>query len=171
MGDVVARASQPALAAIKLAWWRERLEDLDQGKVPPEPRLRAAAAELLPRGIKGAELALLEAGWAELLSEEPETDKALDRGAMLFGLAARLLGVRSDSLAATGRLFAAGSWRRRSGTVPGALMATEMARFPPKMRPLTGLAALAKRDLERVEPEGTPVRAWTLLRHRLTGHI
>ena len=171
MGDVVSLATQPALAAIKLAWWRERLEELDQGKVPAEPRLRAASAELLPRGIRGVELALLEAGWAELLSEEPETDKALERGATLFELAARLLGVSSDSLAAAGRLFAAGSWRLRSVVAPSAFVVTEMQRFPSKLRPLTGLAALAKRDLGRVEPEGTPARAWTLLRHRLTGRI
>src|SRR5215210_353370 len=69
MGAVVARATEPALAAIKLAWWREQLEELDQGKVPAEPRLRAAAAELVRRGIKGAELTALEAGWATLLDE------------------------------------------------------------------------------------------------------
>ena len=51
MGDVVARATQPALGAVKLAWWRERLEELDQGMVPAEPRLRAVAEQLLPRGV------------------------------------------------------------------------------------------------------------------------
>ena len=54
MGDVVARSTEPALGAIKLAWWRERLEELDHGKVPAEPRLQAAAAELLPREIRAA---------------------------------------------------------------------------------------------------------------------
>jgi len=52
MGDVVARSTQPALAAVKLAWWRERLEELDQGVVPDEPRLQSAAQNLLFRGIK-----------------------------------------------------------------------------------------------------------------------
>jgi 15-cis-phytoene synthase len=47
MGDVVAKATEPTLGAIKLAWWRERLEQLDEAKVPAEPRLRAAADELL----------------------------------------------------------------------------------------------------------------------------
>ena len=61
MADVVARATQPALGAVKLVWWRERLEDLDQGKVPAEPRLAAAAQDLLLRGITGAHLGLLEA--------------------------------------------------------------------------------------------------------------
>jgi hypothetical protein len=42
-------------------------------------------------------------------------------------------------------------------------------------RPLTGLAALAARDLKRggppFEAEGTPARAWTLFRHRMTGRF
>ena len=92
MADVVARSTEPALAAIKLAWWRERLEELDHGTVPAEPRLQAAASELLPRDISGAELAGLEAGWATLLQERPDRDVALSRGVMMFGLAARLLG-------------------------------------------------------------------------------
>jgi phytoene synthase len=71
MADVVVRSTQPALGAIKLAWWRERLEELDQGKVPAEPRLQAAAAELLPRGISGAELAGLEDAWSALLEQSP----------------------------------------------------------------------------------------------------
>ncbi len=48
--DVVMRLTQPALAAIKLAWWRERLEEMDKGSVPAEPRLAAVARELLPKG-------------------------------------------------------------------------------------------------------------------------
>src|SRR4051812_13606979 len=47
MGAVVAEATQPALAAIKLAWWRETLERLDRESAPPEPRLQAVQRELL----------------------------------------------------------------------------------------------------------------------------
>jgi phytoene synthase len=171
MGDVVARSTQPALGAVKLAWWRERLEQLDEGKVPTEPRLQAAANELLPRGIKGAELAELEAGWAELLAEDPDPTRPVQRGATLFALAARLLGSDSDSLESAGQLFAAGDLKRRSMNVSTAAVTTELPRFPSRLRPLTALAALSKRDLSKSEPEGTPGRAWTLLRHRLTGFI
>jgi phytoene synthase len=171
MGDVVARATQPALGAIKLAWWRERLEELDQGKTPAEPRLQAAARELLPRRITGAELAEIEAGWAELFGEKPDPERALQRGATLFALAARLLGADSGALPSAGRLFAAGSFQRRSLTVPGVFVVTELPRFQRRLRPLTALAALAKRDVVRVEPEATPWRAWTLLRHRLNGRV
>src|SRR5215211_6804297 len=75
MGEVIARATEPALAAIKLAWWRERLEELDEGKIPAEPRLQAAADELLTRSISGTRLAELEGGWATLLEEQPYVER------------------------------------------------------------------------------------------------
>ena len=171
MGDVVQRSTQPGLAAIKLAWWRERLEELDEGKIPAEPRLQAAAAELLPRGIKGSEVAELEAGWTELLTEEPDAEKVLQRGPTLFALAARLLQADWAALPIAGRLYVAGDWKRRLRAVPGFFRVTDIPPVPKQLRPLTGLSALGKRDLERDEPQGTPARAWTLFRHRLTGRL
>ena len=170
MADVVVRSTQPALAAIKLAWWRERLEELDQGKVPAEPRLQAAARELLPRGIEGVEVATLEAGWAALLEEKLDVDVALDRGPKLFRLAARLLGSSSSELLdIAGHLYAAGGLSRRGLAPEGLVVITYSPRVPRRLRPLTSLAALAARDLRRIEPEATPARAWALIRHRLTG--
>jgi phytoene synthase len=172
MADVVVHASQPTLAAIKLAWWRERLEELDQGRAPAEPRLQAAAMELLPRGISGADLAELEAGWAALLQENPGAEAALARGGALFRMAGRLLGPDGpQAIELAGQLYAAGSLSRR-GLVPTGLRLTKPnARVPRRFRPLSGLGALAARDLVRQEPEATPARAWTLLRHRLTGRF
>ena len=171
MAEVVARSTQPALAAIKLAWWRERLEELDAGKVPAEPRLQAAAAQLLPRGISGAQLADLEDGWLALLDESPDAERALNRGAKIFALAARLIGDPHDLLAAAGRLYAAGNLKRLGLAPEGTWAVTPGGSVPSGFRRLTGLAALAKRDLQRREPEGTPARAWALLRHRLTGRL
>jgi len=172
---VVARATEPALGAIKLAWWRERLEELDQGVVPAETRLRTAAAELLPRGIRGADLAGLEDGWATLLDEEPDVERLLERGARLFALGGRLLGASDPLLNAAGRLYAYESYRS-SGSAPLHWPTEELHRlsahrFPKPLRPLTALAALAARDARRrvFEPEATPGRSWTLIRHRLTG--
>ena len=172
MADVVARSTEPALAAIKLSWWRERLEELDHGTVPAEPRLQAAASELLPRDISGAELAGLEAGWATLLQKRPDRDVALSRGLMMFGLAARLLGQNPpEFLEIGGALYAAGSLARLGFAPDGLVVITQSPRVPRRFRPLTALAALSRRDLGRREPEATPGRAWTLLRHRLTGRI
>jgi phytoene synthase len=172
MGDVVAKATEPALGAVKLAWWRERLEELDQGKAPAEPRLQAAARELLPRGVTGAELARLEADWAALLQERPDPEAIFSRGRTLFALASRLLGENPpDFLELASQLYAAGNLSRRSLAPEGLFVIADIPRVPKAFRPLTGLAALARRDLSRREPEATPGRAWALLRHRLTGRF
>lgn len=168
MADVVARATDPTLAAIKLAWWRERLEALDRGEVPAEPRLQAVAGELLPRGIPGAGLAELEAGWAALLQPSPNLKVVARRGIQLFALAVGLLGAPKveDSL---GEQFAIAGVARRGllkhpPTVDGPRVKVDRA-----VRPVTALAALARRPLS--EPEATPGRAFALLRHRWTGRI
>ncbi len=174
MAAVVERATEPALAAIKLAWWREQLESLDTDAPPAEPRLQAAAAELLPRGIRGDDLAKLEAGWATLLDESPKARLVEQRGETLFGLAARLLNASHDELLAAGRLFGLMDVTRRGLHDFRTVVASQpAARFPPKLRPLTGFASLARRDHLRGtgEPEATPGRSWTLIRHRLTGGI
>lgn len=169
MAEVVGTAREPMLGAIKLAWWRDSLEKLDREPPPAEPRLQAAARELLPRGVTGGALAGLEDGWAALLEEQPDEGRLRARGTLLFMLAARLLRVSGEGLSAPGRLWAAVDLARRFGR---ALPAPEpLAHAPRQLRPLTALAALANRDarLGRLEPEATPPRAWTLLRHRITG--
>lgn len=179
MGDVVARATQPALGAVKLAWWRERLEELDQGVVPAEPRLRAVAENLLPRGIGGADLAALEDGWATLLEEQIEPERIADRGAELFGLGGRLLGIDDERLGDAGALVALASVGRRG--LPELLeQARERERllvrhrFARGLRPLTALVRLAVRDLRSgppFEPEGTPPRVAAMLRHQWSGVV
>jgi phytoene synthase len=177
LGDVVARAREPALAAIKLEWWRERLEELDQGKVPAEPRLQTAAAELLTRGVIGASLAGLEDGWAALLDEQPDRERVAERGARLFVMAASLLGASDPRIETAGRLYGWQSAVRRGVTLPPPqeeLRSLAGHRFERRLRPLTALAALAARDARRgqaIEPEGTPGRALALIRHRFTGRV
>jgi phytoene synthase len=176
LGEVVVSSTQPALGAIRLAWWREALERLDTSPPPPEPRLKSAALHLLPIGIKGAVLAELEAGWATLLSEWPDQSLVSKRGADLFGMAANILGADTAGTAEAGALFANIDVARR-GISDARSWADELGgrRFPAKVRPLTMLAALAARDLVRSgegwEREATPGRALTLLRHRITGTI
>ena len=68
-------STQPALGAIRLAWWREALERLDANPPPPEPRLASGRAPSFCRAaITGAMLAELEDGWATLLDEVPDQD-------------------------------------------------------------------------------------------------
>ncbi|MEO7786328.1 MAG: squalene/phytoene synthase family protein [Sphingomicrobium sp.] len=171
---VVAGASQPALAGIKLAWWREALVRLDHDPAPPEPRLRAVAETLLPLGVRGADVADLATGWSALLDERPEGVAASAAGAALFALQARLLGVDDPLLKPAGALaFLTNAMRRNLGDFPTertALLAQLRGRrVSRRARPITLAARLAARDL--VEPEGTPGRAVALIAHRLTGII
>lgn len=176
--EVVVSSTQPALGAIRLAWWREALERLDSNPPPPEPRLQAVAAELLSRGVSGADLAGLEEGWASLLDEEPDIEQIGSRGARLFEIAARLLGGSDPRLEAAGRLFAFEQVSRR-GLMSPYFPTEEMHlltgyTFRRRLRPMTAFARLAARDVSQapaVEPEATPGRAAALLSHRLFGRV
>jgi phytoene synthase len=178
MGEVVAKSTEAALGAIKLAWWREALERLDSSPPPPEPRLQAVATELLPRGISGAKLAGLEDGWATLLEEKPDTERVRTRGVRLFAIAVKLLGGSDPLLETAGRLYAAQDVARRN-LAPSHWPKEELHqlarhRFPRRLRPLTALARLAARDARQspvLEPEATPGRAFALLRHRISGRV
>lgn len=178
LADVVTSSTQPALGAIRLAWWREALERLDTSAPPPEPRLQAAARELLTLGISGATIAALEDGWATLLDEEPDLERIGDRGERLFAIGATLLGAADDRLAPAGRLYAFEAVRRkRLNQLPFPTEELHMLaghRFARRLRPLTALARLAARDVKRgpaIEAEATPGRAASLLFHRLTGTV
>ena len=179
MGDVVARSTQPILGAAKLAWWRERLEDLDTRPPPAEPRLQAAAEHLLPRGISGSELAEIEHGWVTLLEEEVDAERIAQRGTLIFRIAARLLGGDDEKAGDAGALYALVSVGRRG--VPQLLEdangpAKRLAhhRFARRLRPLTALARLAAGDLKSGAPfevEGSPQRLAAMMRHRWSGIV
>lgn len=172
MGQVVLRTRDPALAAIKLAWWREALQALDQAPPPPEPRLQAVASELLPRQISGERLSAIEDGWLALLDAAPDPALVAQRGANVFDLAASLLGYDGSRLTEHGRIWALADLARRTGELSwlerpnGRIPATSR-----KLRPITALTVLALRDHRKgkLEPDGSPARAWALLRHRFTG--
>lgn len=177
MADVVASSTQPALGAIRLAWWREALERLDRHPPPAEPKLRAVAAELIPRGVTGKTLAGLEDGYATLLEEEPDSERLGGGGEALFAIGSALLGGDDAKLPLSGRLHAyARAARRGLAAFPDDVDVAELAghRFPRALRPLTALARLAVRDVSQapwLEPEATPARAVALLSHRLFGTV
>ena len=175
---MVTSSTQPALGAIRLAWWREALERLDTNPPPPEPRLQAAASELLTRDLTGTMLAGLEDGWATLLDEEPDIQRIGARGAKLFKLGATLLGASDPKLDPAGRLYSVELVKRKQlAAVSYPTAEIHMLaghRFQRRVRPLTALARLAARDVKhapRVEPEATPGRAAALLSHRLFGIV
>lgn len=189
MGDVVRTTREPLLGPVRLAWWRERLEDLDGGiSAPGEPRLVAVERHLLPRGVSGSDIAAIETGWLRLFDPFPwsvETSEAIwFRGNLLFGLAAKVVAVKDARIQAAGGLWAFTDAARHCSDVRSRAMLLEQARtfarrlagekFPTALRPLSALAAVSIRDCRRGEPfeaEGTPGRAAAMLRHRFTGGL
>ncbi len=177
MAEVVVSSTQPALGAIRLAWWREALERLDRDPPPPEPRLQAVAAHLMPRGIGGKAMAALEDGYATLLDEAPDSDRLGAGGASLFNIGASLLKAEDAKLNEAGQLHAfARAARRGLAAIPDDVAIDCLAghRFSRTLRPLTAFARLAARDVARapnLEMEATPARALALLAHRLSGVV
>lgn len=181
--SVLATGSDRTISRIRLAWWREALERLDESPPPAEPVLQALAAHVLP-AVSGAELAGMEEGWAALLSDEALTradleEHAAARGGRLFHYSARLLGDPEFPAAPGGGLWALADLARHSSDEAEARAAIALAldqaspRWPRALRPLGMLAALARRDVERYEGtwerQGSPARMLRMIRHRLTG--
>ena len=189
MGDVVRTTKEPMLGPIRLAWWREQLEELDETRLAPaEPRLQAVERELLPRRIQGHDIASLEGGWLRLFDPFPwgiETSEAIWlRGNVLFGLGARILGQASEQIQSAGGLWALVDVARHCSDSGSRELLLRQAQafaqglagtsFVSKLRPLSMLTALAMRDCKRGEPfetEGAPRRVAAMLRHRLSGRL
>jgi phytoene synthase len=154
-----------------MAWWRERLEELDRGgEVPAEPRLQGVTSELLPRGISGLELSALEDAWMPLLEpfpwREPVAEGLMHRGRILFGIGTRLLGGDPGDGEAAGSLWSLVDGARHCSDIPSRMFLLDAARAvvrdlpptkPPKfLRRLTGLAAMAAHDAMRNRPLELP---------------
>lgn len=169
MADVIATSTQPVLGAIRLAWWRERLEELGRGNnAPAEPRLRAIGTELLPHGVSGRELSKLEDAWFPLLDDFPwkaaQSEGLRQRGRMLFGIGARLLDGDPGDTESAGALWSLVDGARHCSDVHSRMFLLDEARRaiaelprnrPPKsLRRLTGLAAIAAHDVLRNKPLG-----------------
>lgn len=188
LGAVLAGGREPLISQIKLAWWRDSLAKLDEALPPAEPVLQDVARHVLPRGIRGSQLARMEEGWAILLGSESLTASDLDnysgaRGALLFRHSAQLLGLQMNlKVKRAGEGWALADLARHSNAVD-AKAAMDAARerlsdvaeqrWPKPLRPLGMLAMLARRDvdrgLEQVEQQGSPGRMVRMLRHRFTG--
>lgn len=180
--DVVATSSQPALGAIRMAWWRERLEELDAGAAAPaEPRLGEVQKQLIERGVTGAELSRLEDAWLPMLEQFPWHANAVHgfdlRGRVLFGVGARLLGGRAEEAEAAGALWSLVDGATHCSDADSRQLLCKAARtaldevprqLPSKIRPLTILAALAAYDLR---PGGRLGRVGIAMSHRLRGTI
>ena len=173
LAEVVVSSTQPALGAIRLAWWREALERLDANPPPPEPRLaggggRTAAARRHRRDARRA------GGWlggAARRSTGPGADRGAWRAACSRSAAQLARRDRIELLEAAGRLYA---YADRGAARIGCDALADRGDAPAGAASLSAPAAAADRacrGLRRVtpsrrpsiEPEATPGRAAALL--------
>ncbi|WP_298673429.1 hypothetical protein [uncultured Sphingomonas sp.] len=177
LGEIVAAARDPLIGQMRLTWWHEALAALDGAPPPAEPILRAVSAHLLPRGVTGAELARIVDGWEALLAIDSDpaaafAGHAADRGEAVFAIAARLLGGEHRGLRDAGAGWALaglgdpGARRIAAERLDGL---TRGDRWPRALRPLSGMALLARADLRGGAPPGSIRRAARLFRHWLGG--
>lgn len=179
LADVIATTTDPFLGAIRLAWWRDCLAELDTGKARAgEPRLEAVAQHLMPV-TNGATLSMIANAWVALLEPFPwgeETAEGLrQRGELLFAIGAQIIGYVGIEAEPAGALWslADGAFNCSDSHsrefLRGEAIAA-LARVPQKMawkiRPLTVLGALAAHD---VLNRGTATRGFAAFRHRLRG--
>lgn len=184
MASLLRTTTDPAIAQIRMAWWREELVALGRKAVPAMPVFTALAQDVLPRGVSGAELAKIVEGWevlieAERLDRQALADYAAGRGGRMFALAARLTGAEVDSRIGEGWALADLAGGIEDATE--ALVAREMAierlsvpvRWPRATRALGAMAAIAEMNMalppRTPPPIGAPRRVARLAWLRITG--
>jgi phytoene synthase len=179
--DIASTTSDQRLGEIRLAWWRERLEDLDSGSsAPAEPRLQAVARELLPRGVTGQELSELEDAWLPALQPFPWSREQAEgfrrRGRILFGVGVRLLGEEPSLAMAPGELWSLIDGAMHCSDISSRGLLISEARsidvtsnVPRGLRPITISAAVAVAHVRA--PTSGRVRGIAAAVHRLTGRI
>lgn len=161
LGVLVRRAREPMLAQVRLAWWRERLQELPANRPIGEPLLDEIGARW---PANAGELIPLVDGWEHLLSEPAFSDEALDgfaegRGQALAAFA-RLAGAPDDAGAASavGRCWGLADQAARSQGEQQAVIRELARREPsirftsPRLRGLAVLGGLARRAIDRGEP-------------------
>lgn len=188
LGDVMRASREPMLVQMRLTWWHDALVRLDVALPQAAPILQALAADVLPLGIKGAELANLVEGWEALAEGDPSDPQvraayAGGRGGCLFGLASQLLGDRQFDVTGAGQGWALADLARKlsdpvfaaaaRGEAKAVLAPALVRRWPRAVRSLGALAHIAAMDLEAPAelplPAATPRRVARLAWHRMTG--
>ena len=183
-GAIVASTSEPMIGLMRLAWWREALEKLDNDQAPAEPLLKLLADLVLPRGVAGTALAAIEDGWAALIDGDPDeaaiARHGQERGANLFRTAATLLEADDPRLPSAGEVWAlvdlgyrhSNEEVRKSALARARKRAADLpaGRWAAAARPLAALFVLASRDAAAItRAPGRPDRMLRMLALRLTG--
>ena len=155
LAEVGQRASQPLMAQLRLAWWRDRLKTPASQWPMGEPLLAA----LVPWDPERDALMALVDGWEAVLVGEDDGELLTEARVSAMLALGRLLGVAGEGEIER----AARNWLCPEATA-------SRTALPRAMRPLGVLGALARREVRR--KDGTASRlgeAARLLRLALTG--
>ncbi|MBW8783917.1 MAG: hypothetical protein JF593_04640 [Novosphingobium sp.] len=178
LAGIVAKAREPVLAQLRLAWWRERFAEPATRWPKGEPLL----ASLTAWDDERAALVALVDGWEALLAEPPLTAAAAEefasgRGRMAAAIA-RLAGAQPTAAIAE-RLGA--DWaltdlaehvrdpEERTTVIGLVTQRPARARLPRSLRPLAILHGLAWRRLRRADLAHRPTDAIAAIRLGLFG--
>jgi phytoene synthase len=173
--------SQPLIGEIRLAWWRERIEDLANGRaIPAEPTLQALAAPIAEKRLPPSLIeALIEARGLDLEANPFADSGALARyldgtAGAVMGLAARLLSPEAPlpAVIQAGRAWglaglyrARGHWsaRNRCWTPPDWGDLDEAALRSRVQAEVTSALATARRDVQALPVAAFPAVAYATL--------
>ena len=158
LGQAFRATSEVGLIQIRLAWWRDQLEEA----TAREPVIAALQAMIGSHDVSAGVLAKVIDGWAVLLDDPPYDDAALleyarRRGGGLFAVAAQLSGVVISDKAGIG--WALSDFARHCSDFDTATRALALARdhlrgkvaarLPKPMRALAILTRFAEADCQR----------------------
>ena len=158
LGQAFRATSEVGLIQIRLAWWRDQLEEA----TAREPVIAALQAMIGSHDVSAGLLAKVIDGWAVLLDDPPYDDAALleyarRRGGGLFAVAAQLSGVVISDKAGIG--WALSDFARHCSDFDTATRALALARdhlrgkvaarLPRPMRALAILTRFAEADCQR----------------------
>ena len=149
---IVHGATEPILAQVRMAWWREEIgrHRPDGANLPPDPLLSAILAHW---GEQRTGLLALIEGWENLVGEPPwssESHAAFCNGrALAFSAYAELMGERRLSEAASlhGAVWGAANLAQVDGGYDGRLQS--LPRLPRRLRALAVIGGLSWRAVKR----------------------
>lgn len=155
LAATVGRVREPALAQLRIAWWRDRLGETVARRPVGDPVLDGLGTTW--EGGEAALLALAD-GWERMVGEAPFAEEdisefAAGRAALFAGIAERARLSDFAPVAAThGRRFAYGdlaAGRGRNEMASAPPPTGRLAPLPRTLRPLAVLSGLATRSLRR----------------------
>jgi len=184
LASLLRTTTEPAVAQIRLAWWREQVGALGKSAAPAMPVLEGLARHVVPQGIDPLRLVGIVEGWEVLVEAERMDDTALSgfaakRGGGVFSIGGDLLG--GPVSAAAGQGWALADLAQHLSMGAEAAQARDMARtllttrwpWPRETRSLGALATIARMDLALPDhapvPLASPRRVARLAWMRLTG--